>query len=189
MRLILPLLFLLSVLACNKPKVVAVKAYTNDTTEVLRMLLDSALNKKKIVDYKYLFRDSIFGDSAVMLYDSVLFSYLPKVKGVNLKIMTEDEICTYATAYEADLKNWFPMVLQLRHFAKTDSGYMADLNNIGVLPVVDGKGKPYFNPNTAKPYKGDESCLTQAMTGGSYSIEVFKKNDSLFVKYESGSIR
>lgn len=188
MRLILTILILIVLLSCNQSKV-AEKPETNDTTEVLRLLLDSALNKKKIVDYKYLLQDNPFHDSIVLLQDSVYTQLLPEITGIKLKVMAEDEICTYATTYEADLKKSFPMVLQLRHFAKTDSGYIADLNNIGVLPVVDGNGKPYFNPDIGKPYKGDESCLTQAMTGGSYTIGVIKTKDSLYVKWESGSIR
>ena len=74
MRLLLPLLFLLSVLACNKPKAVAEKAYSNDTAEVLRMLIDSATIH---CDYQKLYENNPYGDS-IIIFSGKLDQYYIK---------------------------------------------------------------------------------------------------------------
>ena len=102
MRLILTILIMFVLLGYNQPKVED-KPKVNDTTQVLGLLIDSFLVK----GHNYmesLYRDSIFKDSIIMQYDSIYTKLLPQVEGVKFKILTEDEICNYATIHESDPK-------------------------------------------------------------------------------------
>ncbi len=187
MRLFLPLLFLISILACDKPKAVAEKEYANDTTEVLRLLVDSFLIKGRF-NFPSLFRDSLLGDSIIMQYDSLYTKHIIKANGIKFKILTEDEICNYATIHESDTKNWFPDIIKRIRFVKdNDTTYIASLVIPSVSPNYDKNGKPYFNPDINALHNDTTArCWYDNKCGYAYhTIEVFKRNDSLFINKKS----
>jgi hypothetical protein len=186
MRIILIVLFIAVLLSCNHSNVEE-KPKTNDTTEVLGLLIDSFLVK----GHNYmgsLYRDSIFKDLIIMQYDSIYTKLLPQVEGVKFKILTEDEICNYATIHESDPKNWFPDIIKgIKFIKENDTTYIASLVIPSVTPYYDKYGKPYFDPEINELHNDTTvKCWYHLKCGYAYhTIEVFKRGDSLFINKKS----
>ena len=114
----------------------------NDTSRVLRILLDSAIIGHHIPDKSHLYKNNPFGDSIILADDSILKIFLPQVDTLKFKLLTRDQICHLATINQ-DTFNFFPNFLILQHFKKNQSTYTVTLRNTCVIPMYNKNGKPY----------------------------------------------
>lgn len=93
----------------------------DDTTAVLKILLDSALHENGLARAAQLKLSKPFGDTTVFLYNKTLMGHLPK--DLPHKLLTEDEICHLMTiSNKTDLQ-----FLELDEFVKTSTGYRVAL--------------------------------------------------------------
>ncbi len=147
----------------------------NDTTEVLRILIDSGLIGHHLIDQQYLHRDNPFGDSIIFLYDDLVVNHMPVFDTMKFKFLTEDQICDVATRLSWERK-WFPTYLILANFEKADTIYRVALESAGVFAWFDKNGKPLRDARTGKLYKDTAKCFFPG--SGGFGMRINMNNDT-----------
>ncbi len=165
----------------NKAKTVAHPVW-NDTTEVIRLLLDTGLIGHHIIDQQYLLRDNPFGDSIIFQYDDLVVNHMPVFDTMKFKFLTKDQMCDLVTRLKWEGK-WFPHYLRLVRFEKSDTFYRVALENAGVFPWFDKKGNPLKNPLTGKLYEDTAKCGFSG--NGGFEMVINVKNNTLKAKVSS----
>ena len=159
---------------CGLDKSVATES-KNDTTQILKTLIDSAFYRQRLPDFSSLKRNNPFGDSIIFKFDSDLIGHLPTDQ--KFKILTEDQICLLATQHYNDT-TLFCNFLALNNFKKTDSTFKVSLRNECITPLFDKKGNPRFGKDFYKDrltYK----CLFGFLCGGGIHMTFNKQGDTL----------
>ena len=155
------------------------KVSKNDTTDIIKILIDSAFyRQKRIPDFSRLTKNNPFGDTIIFKFDSVLLGHLPK----QFKVLTQDEICSLATQYYNDTSK-FCNFLELNSFKKLDTTYEISLQNQCVMPLYDRNGKPIFRNDFYKDsvkYK----CMFGMLCGGGILMSFKKQGDTFLSKVE-----
>ena len=151
------------------------KVAANDTTQVLRFVIDSAFYHHRLPDLSALTRNNPFGDTVIFKFDSILVGHLPSE--LKYKLLTQDEICSLATQHHNDTTN-FCNFLQLQHFKKVDTTYEVILKNQCVMPLYDKNGKPKFDKAFYKD-RGNYKCIFGMLCGGGMSMTFIKQADTL----------
>lgn len=117
----------------------------NDTTEVVRLLIDSAFYRHNLPDINALTKNSPFGDTIILCKDvyqgdSIILKYFAQgLNGIKFKFLTHYEICSLARNLHNDTV-YFPNFLELRSFRKVDTTYEVYLQNDCVIPQYDKLG-------------------------------------------------
>jgi hypothetical protein len=117
----------------------------NDTIEVFHILFDSTLVGYDSSNGES-FRNNPYGDSIIIQFDSLFLKRIPSHDSLKFKILTEDEICDWATKFNEENK-LFPNFLVLKHFYPTTTGYEVSL---GITCVHSNykNGKRETDPRT-----------------------------------------
>lgn len=146
----------------------------NDTLEVFRILFDSTIvgHSKRFDD---LYRNNPFGDSVILAFDSIYLNYKPSHDSLKFKILTENEICDWATKLNDQDKS-FPYFIWIRHFSKTQDGYGIDMR-ITCVHSNNKHGEKSIDPITGLLYTS--KCQFGFMCGGSIQMEFIKTKEGL----------
>lgn len=140
----------------------------NDTTNALRILIDSVIILPRLADLRLLKQNNPFQDSVIVL-KSVVFNKHFKNLGLKVKFLSGDSICTLASLYSKKSQP-FTNYLDFSFHKITDSTYSASLTNIKIERVVF-----YNNEN-------DYSCL-RIIDDACVVYANFKKtNNQTFIK-------
>lgn len=100
----------------------------NDTTNSLKILIDSVITLPRLADLNLLRRNNPFNDSAIVLKDTVFYKHFQKL-GVKAKFLTGDSICALAVEYNKKALP-FPNYVEFLFHRDTDSTYSASLRNM-----------------------------------------------------------
>ena len=152
----------------------------NDTTQVLKFVIDSAFYRQRLPDFSRLQRNNPFGDTIIFKFDSVLVGHLPS--DLKYIFLTQDEICSLATQHYNDT-TYFCNFLELNSFKKIDTTYEISLQNQCVMPLYDKNGNPKFDKDF---YKNRENykCMFGMMCGGGMAMTFIKQADTLKAKID-----
>jgi hypothetical protein len=154
------------------------KVETNDTTQILRHVIDSAFYHQRLPDFGSLTRNNPLGDTIIFKFDSILIGHLPI--DLKYKFLTQDEICSLATKYDTDTTK-FCNFLELDYFKKVDTTYEVILKNECVRPLYDKSGKPKFDKDFYKD-RGNYKCMFGMLCGGGMSMTFIKQADTINAK-------
>jgi hypothetical protein len=153
------------------------KSEENDTLEVFRILFDSTL-VGHLEENSDLFRNNPFGDSIIVLFDSLFLKTSPCHDSLKFKILSETEICNLATKC-SDQDKLCPEFLNLRLFQKTSAGYEIDLR-ITCVGSNYRNGKRFINPITGE-LSDSCKCHFGYMCGRSIQMTFEKTKERLSV--------
>ena len=138
------------------------KVAKNDTTNILKILLDSAFYRQRLPNFSNLKLNNPFGDTIIFKFDSILVGNLPT--DLKFKLLTQDQICSLATQSYNNQKS-FCNFLELNNFQKTDTTYKVRMETHCLEVVVDRIGKA--------------TCLTEKYCNGGIEMTFFIRADSL----------
>jgi hypothetical protein len=156
------------------------KVAKNDTTEVLKILIDSAFYHERLPDFSALTRNNPFGDTIIFKFDSILVGHLPT--NAKFKLLTQDQICSLATQHYNDT-TYFCNFLILNSFKKVDTTYEVSLQNQCVMPLFGKNGKPRFDNDFMKRHNYS-TCMFGMMCGGGMGMVFIKQADTLKAKID-----
>lgn len=145
----------------------------NDTTEIIRILLDSLVGTNKSLLSFRLNENNPFGDSIIFSTDNIIEQHYPI--GHKLKLLSEDQICVLATQAMNDKKT-FPNYISLKNFALVDSSYVATIQNNCLLPVLDSS-KTQRNDSLNTQKFASIICIPCKISGVSFSMRFEKFSD------------
>jgi hypothetical protein len=172
-------LLILFIASCNIKQSGPEANATNDTIEVLIRTFDTLINYNRLPDKSFLLSPEAFGDTIIVVKDSLTEKYLSQIKNVKLKLLSLNEICEMEYLFNRTNRLFlFPNFLEIKYFTKEDSGYKFVLVQSGVIANFDNEGHPRKLP-TAALYDGKEKC-SFIMSYTMYMIAVNKK-DKFFV--------
>ena len=187
---IICLLFEISLCSCNQNQTVVEKeSILNDTAEVLKVVLDSAINNYFIPDMSFLYKDSsLFGNSIIVQFDDSLTKHLKAFKNLKFKILTRNEICKLATKAENDSID-FPNFLVIEDFLSVPNSFHIRIQNTCVMPLLKPDSSLRFkkHPNGSfykKEYADSVKCEFGFLCGGGFGIQVWKLNGNFRGKVE-----
>lgn len=153
----------------------------NDTSQVLKLVIDSAFYHHRLPDYSALTKNNPFHDTIIFKFDSTLVRHLPN--DLKCKLLSQDEICSLATRYYND-STYFCNFLKLNNFTKIDdTTYEVSLQNQCVMPLYDKNGRPKFDKDFIQRHS-NYKCWFGYLCGGGMAMTVIKKGDTLRVKIE-----
>lgn len=155
-----------------------VKVATNDTTQVFKLLIDSAFYRGRLPDFSTLTRHNPFGDTIIIKFDSILVGHLPH--DLKYKFLTQDEICSLAIQHYSDSAE-FCNFLALNSFKKVDTTYEVSLQNQCVMPLFDKNGKALFSKDFYQKHNTCR-CLFGFLCGGGMAMNFIKQGDTLKAK-------
>jgi hypothetical protein len=164
---------------CNANNVNS-KIAKNDTTEVLRILIDSAFYHERLPDFGFLTRNNPFGDTIIFKFDSILVGHLPT--NLKYKLLTQDEICSLARLHCYDA-NHFCTFLKLNSLKKNDNKYEVYLQNQCVMPLFDKNGKQLFDSAFIQRHNYSK-CTFGGLCGGGMSMTFIKQADTIKAKID-----
>ncbi|MFL9483158.1 hypothetical protein ACI6Q2_10315 [Chitinophagaceae bacterium LWZ2-11] len=147
----------------------------NDTTEIFKILIDSAFYRQRIPDYSALKHNNPFGDSIIIRFDSIFIRHLPTDQ--KFKILTQDQICSLATQCDNDSIH-FCNFLEITSFKKIDTAYEISLQNQCVMPLYDKSGKPRYPKDFYKNIS-HFNCMFGMLCGGGIGMIFTKHADTL----------
>jgi hypothetical protein len=156
------------------------KVATNDTTQVLKFVIDSAFYHRRLPDFSALTKNNPFGDTIIFKFDSILVGHLPS--DLKYKLLTQDEICFLATQYSNDTTD-FCNFLELSSFKKVDTTYEISLQNQCVIPLYDKKGIPKFDKVFNQRHNSSK-CLFGYLCGGGMTMTCIKQDGKLKAKID-----
>lgn len=161
----------------DKPNPIVTK---NDTTQVLKILIDSAFYRENLPSFSSLYRNNPFGDTIIIKFDPILVGHLPT--HLKYKFLTEDEICSLATQHLSDAYE-FCTFINLNSFEKVDSTYEINIQNECVMPLFKKNGKPRFDKDFYKN-TGTFKCWFGLLCGGGMAMTFIKQADTLKAKID-----
>jgi len=156
------------------------KIVKNDTTDILKILIDSALYHERLPDFGFLTRNNPFGDTIIFKFDSILVGHLPT--NLKYKLLTQDEICSLARLHCYDA-NHSCSFLKLDSFKKVDSTYKVFLQNQCVMPLFDKNGKQLFDSAFMQRHNYSK-CTSGGLCGGGMSMTFVMQVDTVKAKIE-----
>ena len=156
------------------------KVATNDTTQILRFVIDSAFYHQRLPDFSALTHNNPFGDTIIFKFDSILVGHLPS--DLKYKFLTQDQICSLATQHDNDTTH-FCNFLELSSFKKVDTTYEVSLQNQCVMPLYGKKGKALFDKDFNQRHN-NYRCLFGYLCGGGMGMTFIKQADTLKAKVD-----
>jgi hypothetical protein len=187
------LISILCLSSCVNPTVNKTIEKLNDTSEVIRIAVDSAFNGGYLPDLSYLnwksnseksiltgydsLLKSQIGDSIITWYDSLLIQHLPNIKNVKLKLMTEDQICTLAYHFQLQ-KRSAPNFLKLDNFKQTIDANQITLANNCPMPMFNTDGTAKMMPDGERD-SDTTRCSYEYLCGGAFTMSFKKSNNIL----------
>ena len=175
--LILSLLFFVNI-RCKTANERSPVVY-NDTTEILRLLFDSAFINHSFPNENRLTTYNPFGDTIVVRYDSISAGHLPT--NYKIKLLSLDEICSIAKEYFKDTSKFWSYV-EIESFEKLNNTYEVNLCNFGIMSVYDKNGKKIIDKKFSRP---NIYCLVGYKCADVIRMKFTKDNDSLKAKVEA----
>lgn len=156
------------------------KTARNDTTEIIRLLLDSSFYRHNLADMDRLYENNPFGDSIIFKVDSTIIEHIPTE--YKIKLLTQDQICSLATQLGNDTLP-FANFLTLKYFKKADTTYEIAIQNTCVVPLFDKTGKQTFGFGMTKQNPGMK-CMFGFLCGGGINMSFTKQADTLKPKID-----
>ena len=114
-------------ISCNG-KAPNVSSPLNDTTEIIRILIDSTINLPRLSDINRLYKNNPFNRSIIINSDSAIYQRLPST--YKFKLLTLDRICDLAKQYNDSSD--FPNYLEFGVWKNSDSVYHASVKNMRI---------------------------------------------------------
>lgn len=109
----------------------------SDTTEILKVLLDTSINRKSLPDYERLSSYSPLNDTIIFETDSILNrNLIEATKGGKYKILSGSQICSVIST-NFNIKNSSTHsihFLRIEGFQKVGEGYYVELHNVMMTP-------------------------------------------------------
>lgn len=109
----------------------------NDTTEVLRVLLDTAVNQGALFDKEKLKSYPLFTDTIVFETNpSLTLNIIDAIRGKKYKALTEEQICSLVSAnFNHKSTDTYQMnYLKIKRFFKIKGAYFVELHNALLTP-------------------------------------------------------
>jgi hypothetical protein len=123
----------------------------NDTTEIIRILIDSGFHRKEVIGWDKLLVNNPFKDTPILSMSSEFAGHYPT--GLRLKFLTSMQVDSLASIYNIDTINFWT-VLCVNTFQKlNDSFYHANLVNMSIFPLYDSKGRALYHDIFTGLYK------------------------------------
>lgn len=163
---------------CSRPKTNLVIS-RNDTSEVIRLLLDSTLYLPRLMDMSLLFKNNPFGDSVIVVRDSIIVNHAPK--GINFIFLTQDEICALAERYKNETSS-FANYLKLDYHEENDSVFEASIANFQIERIYYDNIQESKNQRTANNLR-TFTCLDQL--GSEIYMSFTKRNNTITSRVEN----
>lgn len=165
---------------CKSVNTRVAKVIKNDTTEIMRILLDSSFYRNNLADISRLYKNNPFGHSIIFKADSIIAGHIPA--NYKIKLLTQDQICSLATQLSSDSLP-FANFLALKYFKKTDTIYEVALKNTCVVPLFDKTGKQMFGFEMTRQNPAMK-CMFGMLCGGGINMSFIKRADTLKPKIE-----
>lgn len=144
----------------------------NDTTEIIRLLFDSAFDRHLFPNENHLTTNNPFGDTIILRFDSILIGHLPK--NLKIKVLTTNQISSIAKENFKDTTQIWSF-LQLQDFIKLGNTYEVNFANKGIVPIFDKNGKEILQ----KKYPQNINFLIGYKCGDIVRMRFTKDADSL----------
>jgi|GEM_PF-2942596 len=178
-----PILMLLFFSCNNNTSLIKETNVRNDTTEVIRLLIDSTFYRYNLPGINRLTKNSPFRDTIILckgVYkgDTTILKYFSQSKnGIKFKLLTYSEICSLATSLETDT-TLFPYFLEVRSFENVDTAYEVYIQSTCVIPRFDKYGHRRLAGSEAS------KCIFGMLCGGGISMIFTKQGDTLKAKLD-----
>ena len=148
----------------------------NDTTEIFKNLIDSSFYSHRLSDFSYLKRNNPFGDTIIIMFDSILVGHLPT--NGKFKLLSQDQICTISSQYQNDT-TLFCSLFQFAQFKKIHKNlFEVSFQNQCLTSLYNLDGTERFNKKLYKKAQTSK-CNYGFISGGGIGLTFYKQNDTL----------
>lgn len=123
--------------SCKHQETKPLSNVINDTTEVLRVLLDTAVNQGALFDNRKLKSYPLFIDTVVFETNpSLSLNIIDAIQGKKYKALTEEQICSVVSAnFNRNSSDTYQMnYLKIKRFFKIKEAYFVELHNALLTP-------------------------------------------------------
>lgn len=157
--------------SCKHQETKPVSIILNDTTEVLRVLLDTAINNGALLGNASLKDHPLFTDTIIFETNPALSrNIVDAIQGQKYKALSEEQICSFVTAnFNRQSTDTYQMnYLKIKRFFKMEGAYFVELHNALLTP-------PQF---MADLHPENKACITHEAFNSGIMMIFTRKSQS-----------